>query len=333
MGIFTPGTDCGHSFSGDKGGASRFFKNIKVDLFDISIYNKTMLVNLKQEYKKCGNIIENQKIVGMLNGVIKEVEKYIQNAEQFLYGKNITVKNLKNTMSTILILIRQMTELKICNVSLKETIDYFMAESEKIIKLLKEWNIEDVRLVENIKHLMIFGKELLELMEVIVKSVQQQNSEIGVVKTENITINICGNGGRNNLLSSRFFYCAKASKSERNAGCESLNTISDTQMTGRKIGSKGLIRIQKNGALGENPYAGKSAAAKNHHPTVKPLSLMEYLCTLTKTPTGGTVLDPFAGSATTGLACINTDRKYVLIEREADYCEIAVNRVRNIKSE
>jgi len=54
---------------------------------------------------------------------------------------------------------------------------------------------------------------------------------------------------------------------------------------------------------------------------------MEYLCMLTKTPTGGTVLDPFAGSGTTGLACMNTNRQWVLIEKEDDYCRIAEKRI------
>jgi len=61
---------------------------------------------------------------------------------------------------------------------------------------------------------------------------------------------------------------------------------------------------------------------KNIHPTVKPLKLMEYLCKLTSTPTGGIVLDPFAGSGTTGLACKNTGRDFILIERNSDYVSI-----------
>ncbi len=61
--------------------------------------------------------------------------------------------------------------------------------------------------------------------------------------------------------------------------------------------------------------------------TVKPLKLLEYLCTLTKTPTGGIVLDPFGGSGTTAMACINTKRNYILIEKEKEYCEIAEKRI------
>ena len=69
----------------------------------------------------------------------------------------------------------------------------------------------------------------------------------------------------------------------------------------------------------------------NIHSTVKPLKLMEYLCTLTKTPTGGNVLDPFAGSGTTGLAAQNTGRDFILIEREAEYIEIIKARLKNNK--
>ena len=70
----------------------------------------------------------------------------------------------------------------------------------------------------------------------------------------------------------------------------------------------------------------------NNHPTVKPLALIEYLCKLTKTPDGGIVLDPFGGSGTTALACIKTDRKYILIEKEEEYCNIARARIQRLLS-
>lgn len=69
--------------------------------------------------------------------------------------------------------------------------------------------------------------------------------------------------------------------------------------------------------------------ASNFHSTVKPVKLMEYLCTLTKTPTGGIVLDPFMGSGTTGVACNNTDREFIGIEREEEYIKIAKARIEN----
>jgi site-specific DNA-methyltransferase (adenine-specific) len=119
---------------------------------------------------------------------------------------------------------------------------------------------------------------------------------------------------------SRFFYCAKASKKERNAGCEGMAE----RMTGMSGGAQSQGEGYDAGqGIGLNRVTGK----KNHHPTVKPLALMEYLCTLTKTPTGGIVLDPFMGSGTTGVAARNTGRPFVGIEREAEYCEIAKARI------
>ena len=55
---------------------------------------------------------------------------------------------------------------------------------------------------------------------------------------------------------------------------------------------------------------------------------MRYLCKLTKTPTGGIVLDPFMGSGTTGIACVQEGREFIGIEREAEYIEIAEKRIK-----
>jgi len=112
----------------------------------------------------------------------------------------------------------------------------------------------------------------------------------------------------NSKGASRFFYCAKASKSERNRGCEGLD-IPEYRW------NNGGICQQIKGQKG------------NCHPTVKPLSLMKYLCTITKNPTSGIVLDPFCGSGTTLMACKETGRKYIGIEKEKKYCDIAIKRI------
>lgn len=65
----------------------------------------------------------------------------------------------------------------------------------------------------------------------------------------------------------------------------------------------------------------------NFHCTIKPLKLMQYLCTLTKTPTGGVILDPFAGSGTTCMAAKSIGRDYIGIELEEEYVKIAKARV------
>lgn len=106
--------------------------------------------------------------------------------------------------------------------------------------------------------------------------------------------------------SQRFFYCAKASKSERNRGCEGLEE---------------KVRIRQ-GLAGEH----KDTVSSNSHPTVKPIALMEYLVKLV-TKENALVLDPFAGSGTTGVACKNLNRNYILIERESEYIEIISKRL------
>jgi len=68
----------------------------------------------------------------------------------------------------------------------------------------------------------------------------------------------------------------------------------------------------------------------NIHSTVKPLSLMVYLAKLTKTPTGGVVLDPFMGSGTTGMACKKTGRDFIGIELDPHYFEIAEKRIASV---
>ena len=71
----------------------------------------------------------------------------------------------------------------------------------------------------------------------------------------------------------------------------------------------------------------RSAGQGNDHPTVKPLALMKYLLTLLSTPTGGVILDPFAGSGTTALAARRLGRPCVCVELDEHNCEIAANRL------
>ena len=66
--------------------------------------------------------------------------------------------------------------------------------------------------------------------------------------------------------------------------------------------------------------------SKNYHPTVKPIALMEYLVKLVSRE-GATVLDPFMGSGTTGVACKNLNRDFIGIELDPEYYEIAKKRI------
>ena len=112
---------------------------------------------------------------------------------------------------------------------------------------------------------------------------KQGSGMFGSIGGDTILANYGGDTGS----AARFFYCAKASRSEREAGLE---------------------------------------GNKCTHPTVKPIALMRYLCRLV-TPPGGIVLDPFTGSGTTGCAATLEGFGFVGIEREAEYAEIARRRV------
>lgn len=130
---------------------------------------------------------------------------------------------------------------------------------------------------------------------------------------------------------SRFFYCAKSSRREREAGLEGLPTTTPAERTGRKEGSAGLVM---DGGKA-NPYAGNTGAqpARNHHPTVKPLALCEYLARLILPPKRDTprrLLVPFSGSGSEMIGALLAGWDEVVgIEREPEYAEIAEARLRH----
>lgn len=118
----------------------------------------------------------------------------------------------------------------------------------------------------------------------------------------------------------RYFYCAKASKRDRNEGLEGFEAI--RVHDGRKAGNKG----------GSNPRNRTNDLKVNHHPTVKPTDLMRYLCKLI-TPPGGTVLDPFMGSGSTGKGAIIEGFDFIGIELSEEYLAIAKARIEFAKGE
>ena len=77
-------------------------------------------------------------------------------------------------------------------------------------------------------------------------------------------------------------------------------------------------------------YFNNREDSRGLHPTQKPVALFEYLIK-TYTHEGDTVLDNCAGSGTTGVACLNTNRKFILIEKDAGYCEIIRQRINNVQ--
>jgi site-specific DNA-methyltransferase (adenine-specific) len=111
----------------------------------------------------------------------------------------------------------------------------------------------------------------------------------------------------------RFFYCAKASKRDRNEGLEGFEA--------KKAGSMAGGEDKR-----ENGRSHLPNFSANHHPTVKPTSLMQYLVRLV-TPPNGIVLDPFMGSGSTGKACAYEGFEFIGIDQSAEYVAIAQARI------
>ena len=129
------------------------------------------------------------------------------------------------------------------------------------------------------------------------------------------------NGGNASRFFKSIIYQAKASKSERNKGCEGLEEKESKTMNERNADNSGI----SHNTTGQRP-----ALHQNNHPTVKPVALMEYLIKMV-TPTNGIVLDPFMGSGSTGVACVLNDFEFVGIDLDKDYCEIARARIEGVK--
>ena len=143
------------------------------------------------------------------------------------------------------------------------------------------------------------------------RNLPQSGSQSGHVRVKAPTqrasdVGYGGSGG-----ASRFFYCAKAGKAERNAGLDGFDVGRPDDRTVTGMGS-----FEEKGVQPQ----------RNYHPTVKPISLMAYLVRLV-TPPAGTVLDPFLGSGTTGCAAALEGFDFIGIEREPDYIAIAEARI------
>ncbi len=141
-------------------------------------------------------------------------------------------------------------------------------------------------------------------------AVPHGNQVYGALKNVTTQPEPRGDGGS----AARFFYCAKATRADRNDGLESGPAPA----------------VTAGATMRDRETANWSARNGNHHPTVKPTDLMRYLCRLV-TPAGGLVLDPFAGSGSTGRAAIAEGFQFVGIELDPEYAAIAEARCRAVQ--
>jgi site-specific DNA-methyltransferase (adenine-specific) len=136
---------------------------------------------------------------------------------------------------------------------------------------------------------------------------------------------------------SRFFYTSKASRREREAGLEGMPSrggllnpyrTARCRVCGSKAKNAGQSEPGPNCGHGDFEWVEQESdrQSSNSHPTVKPLALMRWLCRLV-TPPGGVILDPFAGSGSTGCAAVLEGFRFLGIEQEAEYVAIAERRI------
>jgi len=123
----------------------------------------------------------------------------------------------------------------------------------------------------------------------------------------------------------KFFYCPKTSKAEKNKGLDSFEpkpmAWGNQAKAELKRGNKDFV------GGGDGTKHNKVSMRVNTHPTVKPQELMKYLCRMV-TPKGGTVLDPFMGSGSTGCAAKDEGFEFIGIEKEKEYFDIAEARIK-----
>lgn len=155
------------------------------------------------------------------------------------------------------------------------------------------------------------SEEVLDLFPETKSGVSNGNAKVG--ESGNITpMRRCNLISRNDTRNAaRFFYCVKASTRDRDEGLDGF--------TPKKINEGSKVDA-------DNAYQRGAKLRFNNHPTVKPTTLMQYLCRLV-TPPNGLILDPFTGSGSTGKAAMLEGFRFVGIEREKEYYEIAKARI------
>jgi DNA modification methylase len=157
------------------------------------------------------------------------------------------------------------------------------------------------------------------------------STDLGIVNDDNwrpkpvTQVNYGDTGG-----ASRFFYTSKSSRAERNKGLAGMPEQRGPVMSDRCVNcGKGRMDGRRDGPCCDEPEYESTPArgnVANHHPTVKPVDLMQWLVRLI-TPKGGTVLDPFLGSGSTGIAADREGFHFIGIEQDAEYAEIARKRI------
>jgi site-specific DNA-methyltransferase (adenine-specific) len=147
-----------------------------------------------------------------------------------------------------------------------------------------------------------------------------KNNVYGAYANDDMPINVIGDSGG----ASRFFYCSKASRKERDAGLEG-------HKGGKRDESRNAEQPSMNGGKG-NPYNRGASVVLNNHPTVKPIDLNRWLASLLLPPSSvqnRRILVPFSGSGSEMIGCLQAGwDEAVGIEMDKEYCNIAEKRLK-----
>jgi site-specific DNA-methyltransferase (adenine-specific) len=267
---------------GDSGGASRFFYSPETDNINDDIWQHPLNVSTAQK-----SLYQQEQVDDFVASLVA-------------IRDNREDKQLRNMILPF------MNEMQIV---LKNTTE---KDITKIILLGEKFSQElQLTITEKLKEFPVKYVEIQKLINIMM-IIQNLLSIDGFV--ENITSNTILSsmvlGDRGSLT--RFKYCPKVSKSERNEGLDEF-PFGEAPATGRSKPAPGMIS-----AIGQ--------PRQNIHPTVKPVDLMLYLIRLV-TPKGGVTLDPFMGSGSSGKAAVRGGFDFIGIEREDEYFKIAEARI------
>lgn len=204
-----------------------------------------------------------------------------------------------------------------------ETSDTYKANGMNSLGVMHDDNWQPKNIIQEMNPQGRFPANLIhdgskEVVDLFPNSKSTQGKNVARKDTENVAMSGKNyarfnevEGYNDSGSAARFFYCAKASKAERNKG---LNSFEE-----QKVNDGRITPI-------DNPFQRGETDRRNTHPTVKPIALMEYLVNLVSRE-NAVVLDPFAGSGSTLIACKKLGRQYIGIELDPEYCKIAEARL------
>lgn len=316
--------EAGRMLDEQQEGASRFFKNIDYTREESDwLKSQSFAFNVGKSLETMLVIIESFAPESVMQNLKKLLETSVNDAENQLKTTDIDI-----ALRDVVILPNQEDK------ALNDIILHFMSEMLKALKKKDDANMRQIqnivsKLEPELRHTLMEKLKcnpvnyadvslLTNIMMIIQSLLTTDGCAEGVMLT---TIkNSMVAGGEDYEEPTRFKYCAKASKKERNMGLEDMPEVISNDGRDETLAS------------GNTPHNRGNVPKKNHHPTVKPIKLMEYLITLI-TPPNGIVLDPFFGSGTTGIAAVNLGFNYIGFELDKTYYNIAIKRISNITPE